>query len=48
MYKQLFSLPTTVVLTKSDSDELFCLQLLSKNSMYTPLDLTQIDRSLVY
>ena len=39
-----YELVTTVVPTKSDSDEIFCLQLLSK----TPLELTRIERSLVY
>ena len=40
----------TVVPTQSDSDVIFCLQLLSiKNiNLYTPLELTRIDRSLVY
>ena len=39
---------TTVVLTKSDSDVIFCLQVLTKTLSCTPLDLTRIDRSLVY
>ena len=39
---------TTVVPTKSDSDVIFCLQMLSKTFLYTPLKLTRIDRSLVY
>ena len=39
----------TVVPTKSDSDVIFCLQLLRKiTNLYTPLDLARIDRSLVY
>ena len=38
----------TVVPTKSDSDVILCLQLLSKNNVYTPLDLTLIDISLLY
>ena len=38
----------TVVPTKSDSDVIFCLKLLSVNiNLYTPLELTRIDRSLV-
>ena len=36
----------TVVPTESDSEALFCLQLLSKT--LTPLELTGIDRSLVH
>ena len=39
---------TTVMPTKSDSDLILCLKLQSKNNLYTPLDLTRIDRSLVY
>ena len=40
---------STVVPTKSDSDVIFCLQLLSKTLTCTPpLELTRIDRSLVY
>ena len=35
---------TIIVPTKSDSDVILCLQLLSK----IPLELTRIDRSLVY
>ena len=38
----------TVAPTKSDSDVIFCLQLLSKTLTCTPLDLTRIDGSLVY
>ena len=38
----------TVVPAKSDSDVILCLQLLSKNNLYTLLDLMRIDRSLVY
>ena len=34
--------------TKSDSDVLMCLQFPGKNNLYTPLDLSWIDRSLVY
>ena len=34
--------------TKSDSDVILCLQLLSKNYLSTSLDLMRIDRSLVY
>ena len=35
--------------TKSDSDVIFCLQLLSKTfNLYTPLKLKRIDGSLVY
>ena len=36
----------TVLPAKSDSDVIFCLQLLS--NLYTPLELTRIDRSLLY
>ena len=40
---------STVVPTKSDSDVIFCLQLLSKNiNLYTPLALTRIYRSVVF
>ena len=39
---------TTVVPTKSDSDVLLCLQLLSKNNLYSPFELMRIDSSLVY
>ena len=38
----------TVVPTKSDSDVLLCLQLLSKNNLYSRFELTRIDSSLVY
>ena len=42
-------LEATVVPTKRDSDVILDLQLLSKkNNLYTPLDLTLIDISLVY
>ena len=34
--------------TKSDSDVIFCLQLLSKFNLYIPLELTLINRSLVF
>ena len=37
-----------LVPTKSDSDVILCLQLLSDNKLCTPLDLTRIDRILVY
>ena len=39
----------TVVPTKSNSEEIFCLQLLSKKktNLYTPLELMRINRSLV-
>ena len=39
---------STVVPTKRDSDEIFCLQLLSKTLTCIPLELTRIDRSLEY
>ena len=40
---------TTVLPAKSDSDVMVCLQLLSKNiNLYTPLELTRIDISLMY
>ena len=40
---------STVVPTKSDSDVIFSVQLLSKNiNVYTSLELTRLDRSLVY
>ena len=38
----------TFVPAKSDRDVILCLQLLSKNNLYTLLDVTRIDRSLVY
>ena len=38
----------TVVPTKSDSDVIFCLQVLTKTLSCTQLDLTRIERSLVY
>ena len=39
----------TVVPTKNDSDVMSCLHLLSINiTLYTPLELTRINRSLVY
>ena len=38
----------TVVPTKSDSDVIFCLQMLIILKLFTPLELTQINRSLVY
>ena len=42
-------LATTAVPTKNDSDVIFCLQLLSITyNMYNSLELTRIDRSLVY
>ena len=44
----LYFTKSTVVPTKSDSDVILCLQLLSKNNSYTLLDLTLIYRSLVY
>ena len=34
----------TVVPTKNDSDVIFCLHI----NLFTPLDLTRIDRSLVF
>ena len=39
-----------VLPAKSDSDVMFCLQLLSKTliNFYTPLELMPIDRTLVY
>ena len=40
---------STVVPTKSDSDVVLCLQLLRKNiNLYTPPELTRINRLLVY
>ena len=39
---------TTVELTKSGSDVIFCLQVLTKTLSGTQLDLTRIERSLVY
>ena len=47
-YQQAMKISTTVMLTKSDSDVILCLQLQSKNKLYSTLDLAQIDRSLVY
>ena len=38
----------TVLPAKSDSDVVFCLQLLKTINLYTPLELMRIDRSLVY
>ena len=44
----MFQHELTVLPAKSDSDMVFCLQLLSKTNLYTPLELTRMDRSLVY
>ena len=41
-------MPLTVLPAKSESDVIFCVQVLVKFNLYTPLKLTQIDRSLVY
>ena len=41
--------PSTVMPTRSDSDVVLCLQLLSKKTyVYTSFELTGIDESLVY
>ena len=43
------NIAASVVPIKSDSDVILCLQLLSKNTnVYASLELTRIDRSLVY
>ena len=41
-------LSLTVVPTKSDSDVILCLELLKNTKVYTSLELTRIDISLVY